>query len=204
LAKRIGGASPITAIDMNPYWLREAEALVAEEGLAGPIRFQAGNAEALPFPNASFDCVFSVTVIEECDADRAIGEMVRVAKPGGRIGVVVRAIDIPQWWNLDLPEPIRAKVAPPPQSVAANGVANASLYHRMRRAGLTDLVCFPSLVTLDRPGGPIWRYREDHVLSLLTADELPDWQQARAKAEADGLLLQAHAMHCAVGRKPAA
>src|SRR5690348_9355478 len=197
LAKRIGSANPITAIDMNPYWLREAEALGADEGFAGAIRFQEGNAEALPFPNASFDCVFSVTVIEECDADRAIAEMVRVAKPGGRIGIVVRAIDIPQWWNFDLPEPIRAKVTAPPQSVAANGVADASLYRRMRRVGLSDLVCFPSLVTLDRPGGPIWRYREDHVLSLLAADELPDWQQARAKAEADGLLLQAHAMHCA-------
>ncbi len=73
----------------------------------------------------------------------------------------------------------------------------------MRRAGLADLRCFPFLVTLDRPAGPIWRYREDHVLSLLTAEELPVWQQARAKAEEDGLLLTAHALHCAVGRKPA-
>ena len=147
--------------------------------------------------------MFSVTVIEECDADRATAEMVRVARSGGRIGIVVRATDMPQWWSLDLPEPIRRKVTPPPQSVAANGVADASLYPRMRRAGLVDLVCFPSLVTLDRPDGPIWRYREDHVLSLLTPEELADWREARARAEAGGLLLSAHAMHCAVGRKPA-
>jgi ubiquinone/menaquinone biosynthesis C-methylase UbiE len=189
---------------MNPYWLREAEALAAEEGVAGPIRFQEGNAEALPLPDKSFDCVFSVTAIEECDADRAIAEMVRVTRPGGRVGVIVRAIDLPQWWNLDLPEPIRRKVTPPPQSVAGNGVADAGLYRRMRRAGLGDLVCFPSLITLDRPEGPIWRYREDYVLSLLTPEELPVWQEARAKAAADGALLTAHAMHCAVGRKPAA
>ncbi|HEX6442695.1 MAG TPA: methyltransferase domain-containing protein, partial [Stellaceae bacterium] len=175
-----------------------------EEGLAGAISFKEGNAEALPFADASFDCVFSVTVIEECDADRAIAEMVRAVRPGGRVGLVVRATDLPQWWNLDLPEPIRRKVTPPPQSVAANGVADASLYGRMRRAGLGDLVCFPSLVTLDRPEGPIWRYREDHVLSLLTPEELPVWREARAKAEAEGLLLAAHAMHCAVGGKPAA
>jgi ubiquinone/menaquinone biosynthesis C-methylase UbiE len=204
LAKRLGAANSITAIDMNPYWLREAEALAAEEGVVGAIRFQEGKAEALPFPDAAFDCVFSVTVIEECDADRAIAEMLRVVKPGGRVGVVVRAIDLPQWWNLDLPESIRRKVTPPPQSVAANGVADASLYRRMQRAGLRDLVCFPSLVTLERPEGPIWRYREDHVRSLLTPDELTVWQEARAKAEADGLLLTAHAMHCAVGRKAAA
>jgi SAM-dependent methyltransferase len=146
--------------------------------------------------------VFSVTVLEECDADRAISEMMRVARPGGRIGIVVRATDLPQWWNLDLPEVLRRKVTPPPQSVAANGVADASLYRRMRRAGLEDLVCFPTLVTLDRPDGPIWRYREDHVLSLLDPEELTAWRAARDQAQRDGLLIMAHPLHAAVGHKP--
>jgi SAM-dependent methyltransferase len=207
LATWLGSANPITALDANPFWLAEAEALAAGEGLTGAIRFVPGNAEALPFPDGEFGAVFSVTVIEECDADRAIGEMVRVAAPGGRIGVVVRALDLPQWWNLDLPDSqdsaaIRRKIAAPPQSVASNGVADASLYRRMRRAGLTDLVCFPFLVTLDQPGGPIWRYREDHVLSLLTEAELGIWHAARAKAAEDALLIAAHPLHCAVGTKP--
>ncbi|TMJ56235.1 MAG: methyltransferase domain-containing protein [Alphaproteobacteria bacterium] len=202
LAQRTAGANPITAIDMNPFWLREGEALAAEEGLAGAISFLPGNAETVPFPDGSFDAVFSVTVLEECDAERAIGEMIRVTRPGGRIGIVVRALDLPQWWNLDLPEAIRRKITPPPQSVASNGVADASLYRRMRRAGLEDLTCFPTLVTLDRPDGPIWRYREDHVLSLLGPEELAIWHDARAKAEADGVLIAAHPLHCAVGRKP--
>src|SRR5439155_12727880 len=202
LATRLGAANPITALDANPFWLAEAETLAAEEGLAGAIRFVPGNAEALPFPDGTFGAVFSVTVIEECDADRAIAEMVRVAAPGGRVGIIVRALDLPQWWNLDLPEPIRRKIAPPPQSVAGNGVADASLYRRMRRSGLTDLVCFPSLVTLDQPGSPIWRYREDHVLSLLTEEELGAWHEARAKAAQERLLMMAHPLHCAVGAKP--
>ena len=71
----------------------------------------------------------------------------------------------------------------------------------MKRAGLADLVCFPFLLTLDRPDGPIWRYREDHVLSLLSAEEREIWQAARAKAEAEGLLMMANPLHCAVGRK---
>jgi SAM-dependent methyltransferase len=207
LATRLGSANPVTALDANPFWLKEAEALAAEEGLGGAIRFVPGNAEALPFPDGAFGAVFSVTVIEECDADRAISEMVRVAAPGGRIGVVVRALDLPQWWNLDLPDSqdsvaIRRKITAPPQSVAGNGVADASLYRRMRRAGLGDLICFPFLVTLDQPGGPIWRYREDHVLSLLTEAELAIWHAARAKAAEDGLLIAAHPLHCAVGIKP--
>ncbi|HEX3862992.1 MAG TPA: methyltransferase domain-containing protein [Stellaceae bacterium] len=203
LAHRLGDTNPITALDTNPFWLAEAAALAAEDGLTGKIRFVPGNAEALPFPDASFGAVFSVTVIEECDADRAIAEMVRVAAPGGRVGVVVRAIDLPQWWNIALPDAIRRKITPPPQSVAASGVADASLYRRMRRAGLTDLVRYPFAVTLDRPGSPIWRYREDHVLSLLDPEELPVWRAARDQAAADGSLMMAHSLHCAVGTKPA-
>ena len=85
--------NPITAIDPNTFLLREAATLAEAEGLGGRIDFRPGNAEALPFPDVSFDCVFSVTVLEECDADKAIAEMVRVARPGGRIAVAVRAID---------------------------------------------------------------------------------------------------------------
>jgi SAM-dependent methyltransferase len=191
----------ITAIDPNGFLQREAAVLAAAEGLAGRIDFLPGNAEVLPFPDASFDCVFSVTVLEECDADKAIAEMIRVARPGGRIAIVVRAIDLPQWWNLDLPDDIGRKVTPTPRSVGPGGVADASLYRRMRRAGLGDLVSYPSLITLDRPDGPIWRYREDHVLSLLSADELLVWHAARDKAAAEGTLLAAHALHCCIGTK---
>jgi ubiquinone/menaquinone biosynthesis C-methylase UbiE len=202
LAARLGPGARIDAIDVNPFLLREAAALAGET--AARLRFTRASAVALPFADGSFDCIFSVTVLEETDADKALAEMVRVARKGARIGVVVRAIDMPQWWNLALPPAIASKAAIPPQSVGAGGVADASLYRRMRRAGLVELRAFPALVTLDEPEGPIWRYREDHVLSELSPEETAVWTAARAAADNDGLLLQAHALHCAVGRKPAA
>ena len=203
LAHRYGAANLITATDLNPFLLSEAGVLVAEEGLQDTIRFRQANAEALPFPDASFGCAFSVTVLEECDADRALAELWRVVRPGGRVGVIVRAIDMPQWWNLSLPEALREKVAIPAQSVGACGVADASLYRRMREAGFAGLTCFPSLVTLDRPDGPIWRYREDHVLSLLSPEETIVWRRATDEARRGGGLFMAHPLHCAVGVKPA-
>jgi len=202
LAQRVGKANPITAADLNPFLLREAAQLAEEDGLAGAIHFTHGNAEALPFEDASFDCVYSVTVFEECDADRAIGEAMRVLRPGGRVGLVVRALDMPQWWNLTLPEGILRKVEAPPHSVAPGGVADRSLYRRMCDAGFVDLVCFPTLVTLDRPGGPIWRNREDHILSLLSSEELRLWHSECSRVAAEGLLFMAHPLHCAVGIKP--
>ena len=192
----------ITATDLNPFLLREAAALAREDGVADQITFREGNAEHLPFPDASFDHAFSVTVLEECDADLALRELFRVVRPGGRVGVVVRAIDLPQWWHLDLPEEMRRKVNVPPQSVGAGGVADASLYRRMRAAGFEDLTCFPALVTFDQPDGPIWRYREDHVLAQLTDPETDIWRAATFVAREAGLLFMANPLHRAVGRKP--
>jgi ubiquinone/menaquinone biosynthesis C-methylase UbiE len=203
LAHRLGAANPITAADVNPFLLREAAELAEADGLAGAIQFRQANAEMLPFQDNSYDCVYSVTVFEECDAERAIAEAMRVARPGGRVGLVVRALDMRQWWNLELPDALLRKVEAPPHSVAPSGVADRSLYRRMREAGFTRLVCFPSMVTLDRPGGPIWRNREDHILSLLSQDELAIWHAERDQAEAEGLLFMAHPLHCAVGTKPA-
>ncbi|MGE0424439.1 MAG: methyltransferase domain-containing protein [Reyranellaceae bacterium] len=202
LARRLGNANPITAMDTNAFLLGEAATLARAEGVADTIRFVPGDAETLPFPDDSFGCAFSVTVLEECDADRAIAEMRRVVRPGGRVGIVVRALDMPQWWNLALPPDITEKIVVPPQSVAGKGVADASLYRRMREGGLVDLTCFPSLITLDSPEGPIWRYREDHVLSLLSPEQMPVWRATRDAAERAGLLFMAHPMHCAVGVKP--
>ena len=201
-ARRFGGANPITATDVNPFLLREAAALAAEEHLADRITFRLANAERLPFADASFDHAFTVTVFEECDADRALRELFRVVRPGGRVGVIVRAIDMPQWWHLDLPDAVQRKANVPPQSCGPLGVADASLYRRMQAAGFSQLTCFPTLVTFDRPDGPIWRYREDHVLSQLTEPETAIWHNATAAARQAGLLFMANPLHRAVGRKP--
>jgi SAM-dependent methyltransferase len=200
LAARLGAAARIDAVDHNRFLLREAAQLARR--LRPRIRFSAASATALPFAEQTFAAIFSVTVLEECDADAAIAEMLRVARPGARIGLVVRAIDMPQWWNMPLPPAIRAKAEVPPQSVGPGGVADASLYARMRRAGLVDLTAFPTLITLDNPKGPIWRHREDHVLSQLSATETASWATARAAAADRGVLLCAHALHCAVATKP--
>ena len=71
----------------------------------------------------------------------------------------------------------------------------------MRCAGLVDLCAFPALITLDEPEGPIWRYREDHIVSQLSLAETAAWQAARVAAAEEGLLMQAHALHCAVATK---
>src|SRR5215470_12737097 len=70
LARHTGGANRIVGLDISRYLLREAMALVRQEGLEDVIEFREGRAEALPFPEGSFDVAMSSTVIQRLDADR--------------------------------------------------------------------------------------------------------------------------------------
>lgn len=204
LARRTGGANRLIGRDVNPYLLREARALARREGLLDHIDFGEGDAEALPLPEGAVDVALSSTVFEEGDAERMLSEIVRVTRPGGRIGVVVRATDMPFWVNLPLAPALKAKVDAPNligSGVAPKGVGDASLYRRLAGLGLQDLKCFPQLVPVV-PGSPrIARYRQQ-VLAALTPDEAERWRRAEAEAERDGTFFIAQPYHCAVGTKP--
>ncbi|WP_027345924.1 class I SAM-dependent methyltransferase [Hamadaea tsunoensis] len=74
----------VTGIDLSPEMLLIAQRLSAELGIDADLR--EGDAEALPFPDASFDSV--VCVLALCsipDPRQAIAEMVRVLRPDGRL-----------------------------------------------------------------------------------------------------------------------
>lgn len=76
----------VTGIDYVPALLATATRRAAAEGLA--IDFTEADAEALPFPDDSFDYVLSaIGVMFTADHRRAAAELVRVARPGGIIGL---------------------------------------------------------------------------------------------------------------------
>ena len=83
-AARAGAA--VTGVDIAANLLEQARARAAAEGLS--IRFDEGDAEALPYADASFDEV--VTMFGAMFAPRpelAAAELVRVCRPGGRIAM---------------------------------------------------------------------------------------------------------------------
>jgi SAM-dependent methyltransferase len=130
--------------------------------------------EALPLPDGAVDVALSSTVFEEGDAELMLSEIVRVTRPGGRVGIAVRAIDMPFWVNLPLEPALKAKVDAPGiigGGAAPKGVADMSLYRRLAALGLTGLKCFPQLVSVVPGSERIERYQRQ-ILAALTAAEV--------------------------------
>ncbi|MDP9074589.1 MAG: methyltransferase domain-containing protein, partial [Actinomycetota bacterium] len=71
--------------------MADTDAVMREAGGSG--RAGVGDALGLPFPNAVFDRVIAAEVLEHIPDDRAaMGELVRVLRPGGTM-----AVTVPRW-----------------------------------------------------------------------------------------------------------
>jgi SAM-dependent methyltransferase len=82
----------VTGVDYVPELLERGRQRAAAESL--DVRFEDGDAEALPFPDAAFDAVLSVVgVMFAPDQERAAGELLRVCRPGGTIALANWAPD---------------------------------------------------------------------------------------------------------------
>jgi ubiquinone/menaquinone biosynthesis C-methylase UbiE len=100
----------VVATDYVPALLERARERAAAERL--PIEFREADAEALSFPDGSFDAVVSTFgVMFTPDQDRAAAEMVRVCKRGGKIGL---ANWTPEGFVGQLFKTIGKHVPPPP------------------------------------------------------------------------------------------
>ena len=73
----------VTGLDASPRLIAVARERAATEGLS--IDFEVGDAEALPYRDGSFDVAVSVFgLIFAADPQRAVGELLRILRPGGR------------------------------------------------------------------------------------------------------------------------
>jgi arsenite methyltransferase len=94
-ALMVGAEGAVTGIDMTPEMLEKARAGAAELGLQN-VTFVEGEAERLPFGDASFDVVISNGVIDLVpDKDSVFSELHRVLAPGGRLQIADVTIQQP-------------------------------------------------------------------------------------------------------------
>jgi SAM-dependent methyltransferase len=80
-------ADHVTGLDLTPAMLDKARELQRQRGLAN-LSWDLGRADALPYPDASFDAVVTRFSFHHLlDPARALSEMIRVCRPGGLVVV---------------------------------------------------------------------------------------------------------------------
>jgi len=100
LAQFAAAGSFVTDLDLSEGHLRLARENFRLRGLQGS--FLHGDAESLPFPDSSFDVVYSNGVLHHIpDTQRVIEEIHRVLRPGGKAIIMVYALwSLHYWYRL--------------------------------------------------------------------------------------------------------
>jgi demethylmenaquinone methyltransferase/2-methoxy-6-polyprenyl-1,4-benzoquinol methylase len=92
-----GPGTRVTVCDINPEMLAVGRERAIERGLDDAVAFVDGNAEALPFPDRSFDaCTIAFGIRNVPRIDAALAEAYRVLRPGGRfLCLEFSTVDVP-------------------------------------------------------------------------------------------------------------
>lgn len=89
VAKRVGDSGHVVLSDINSSMLEEGKKRVINSGFINNISFELINAEEIPFSDNTFDLVtISFGLRNVTDKLKALKEMQRVIKPGGRLVVM--------------------------------------------------------------------------------------------------------------------
>lgn len=87
--KRVGKKGRVVLSDINAVMLANGRDRLIDRGLVGNIQYAQINAEQLPFPDNTFDCVcIAFGLRNVTNKDVALRSMQRVLKPGGRVIVL--------------------------------------------------------------------------------------------------------------------
>ena len=89
MAKLVGDTGRVVLSDINAEMLKQGRVRTVDAGLVSRISFAQINAEKLPFPDNTLDCItigFGLRNVTNKDA--ALASMYRALKPGGRLLVL--------------------------------------------------------------------------------------------------------------------
>lgn len=88
-AKRVGKTGKVVLADINENMVRVGRDRLINEGIIGNIEYAITNAEALTFPDNTFDLVtIAFGLRNVTNKDKALEEIYRVLKPGGQLMVL--------------------------------------------------------------------------------------------------------------------
>lgn len=153
----------VVGVDISARMVERSRERARREGVGDTVEFRPADAQNLPFDDAVFDAVIteSVTSFPE-DKQRAVGEYVRVTKPGGYVG-----LNESVWLKTPPPQEIVAWVS---QDVGANvqPLTADAWVGMLLGAGLTDITAKSFRVnTQEEAKGLLRRYGLGESLRIM-------------------------------------
>ena len=89
LARQVGAQGLVVLTDINAAMLARGRDRLINAGCIGNVRYVQANAERLPFPDGSFDCItIGFGLRNVTDKAAALSSMRRALKPGGQLLVL--------------------------------------------------------------------------------------------------------------------
>jgi ubiquinone/menaquinone biosynthesis C-methylase UbiE len=142
-----------------------------------PVTFREGNAEQLPFPDASFDAVLSTFgTMYAPDHAQTARELLRVCRSGGKIGLTNFT---PESFNAAFASASRRYLPPPPP-----GLPSAFLWGTEAHCRALFGEAITALQGTER--AVVWRYRSPQEWLEVWRAALGNFQQAFAQLDASG------------------
>jgi SAM-dependent methyltransferase len=179
LAKAVGSAGKVVGVDYSLAMVRDAETKVETEGLSQIVSVREADARRLPFADGSFDAAHCERLLMHLeDPNKALIEMARVVRPGGRIVVAE-----PDWGGIRIDHPDRAEF----DSIYHRALRmrhpdmGLTVLRRLQEIGLTDVTAQPMLAVF-RGGGVLPAYGLN--LSLGADALVEEGKISRSRADA--------------------
>jgi arsenite methyltransferase len=131
-ARAVGPEGDVVGVDFLPEMVARARAAASELRVPN-LRFEQGEIEALPLPDASVDVVISNGVINLSPRKvRVLAEAFRALRPGGRLAIV----------DLVLEDDLPPEITTHPAAWAgclSGALSEKALYKGLRRAGFREV-----------------------------------------------------------------
>lgn len=205
MARIVGPAGHVVGLDSSATIVEVAAARSASDDL--PCEFRVGQAEQLELDDGSFDACRAERVLQHvANPGRAIAEMMRVLRPGGRVVCFepdwdLQAFDAP---DRDLTRRIRA--------FRVDRMRSGEVGRQLRRyliasgASGVRVVPLPGVMTDLRIADTVMRLREvlDDAMSngIITAEEAARWWTSLEDADRAGQFFVVSVAFLVSGQKP--
>jgi ubiquinone/menaquinone biosynthesis C-methylase UbiE len=181
IARMVGSGGRVVGIDNSEAMVAEAQQRSEGQGL--PLESYVGDAHELDFPAETFDSCRADRVFEHLpDRERALAEMLRVTRPGGKIVVAE-----PDWDTLLIDTPDRTLTRKTVHHISdclRHGWCGRQMPRLFREAGLLDVIVVPGTVIYTSLAFA------DHAVGLRKA--LDELQEAGEVSAAEGDAWLAH------------